>query len=351
MSHATRPGSIPTTLVLPFRSSPDSRRQEAPIAHSPVAGHSKLPTPSPVSTAPQPLQEEEVKNPPSSTIGSSARCPLPVARRLLQRPARTVVKHRSSIAAVQKIISDWFACASLSLSSSVPVLSSPVFFILFFSILFSTFTDWRFALCWLLGLPVKPLVTQSRPSGVWLSIDIICKIMERDYGEGGDIWPSRKCQLSTRKGAARPQSMCGCTCNFIVNRLYARPSVALIIYKQRLHVNKHGSICHRPLDRDAIGPKAKAIPYVGSEIQRQTMSMIYLGIPEENFFQKHTEGIELYCSSNVNDAELASQYVRKLEVVIRRSTHELDLDDESSIHMWVDRQKKSIFFFDNYLRH
>ncbi|XP_049934123.1 uncharacterized protein LOC116255537 isoform X3 [Nymphaea colorata] len=294
MSHATRPGSIPTTLVLPFRSSPDSRRQEAPIAHSPVAGHSKLPTPSPVSTAPQPLQEEEVKNPPSSTIGSSARCPLPVARRLLQRPARTVVKHRSSIAAVQKIISDWFASIGAHLAQ---------------------------------------------------------KIMERDYGEGGDIWPSRKCQLSTRKGAARPQSMCGCTCNFIVNRLYARPSVALIIYKQRLHVNKHGSICHRPLDRDAIGPKAKAIPYVGSEIQRQTMSMIYLGIPEENFFQKHTEGIELYCSSNVNDAELASQYVRKLEVVIRRSTHELDLDDESSIHMWVDRQKKSIFFFDNYLRH
>ncbi|KAF3786262.1 hypothetical protein EJ110_NYTH25762 [Nymphaea thermarum] len=144
---------------------------------------------------------------------------------------------------------------------------------------------------------------------------------------------NRTYQLNTRERAARPQSMCGCTRNFIVNCLYARPSVALIIYKQRLHVSKHGFICHRPLDRDAIGPKAKAIPYVGSEIQRQTMSMIYLGIPEENVLQKHTEGIERYCFSNVKGAKLASQYVRKLEVVIRRSIHELDLDDESSIHI------------------
>ncbi|XP_031483443.1 uncharacterized protein LOC116252939 [Nymphaea colorata] len=175
-----------------------------------------------------------------------------------------------------------------------------------------------------------------------------CSFGPENYGEGGDILPSRKYRLNTRKRAARPQSMRGCTCNFIVKRLYARPSVALIMYKQRLHVNKHGFICHGPLDRDAIGPKAKAIPYVGSEIQRQTMSMIYLGIPEENVLQKHIEGIERYCGSNVKGAKLASQYVRKLEMVIRRSTHELDLDDESSIRMWVDRQKKSVFFFQNY---
>lgn len=110
-------------------------------------------------------------------------------------------------------------------------------------------------------------------------------------------------------------------------------------------MNKSGFICHGPLDRDAIGPGAKKIPYICNEIQQQTMSMIYLGIPEENVLQKHIEGIQRYCgNSNAKVNSLASQYVHKLEMIIKRSTHELDLDDQASIRMWVERNKKSIFF-------
>jgi hypothetical protein len=86
--------------------------------------------------------------------------------------------------------------------------------------------------------------------------------------------------------------MRGCTCHFTVKRLYARPSVALIMYHERRHVNKSGFVCHGPLDRDAIGPGAKKLPYVCSEIQQQTMSLMYLGIPEENVLQAHIEGIQ-----------------------------------------------------------
>nr|RVW14389.1 Retrovirus-related Pol polyprotein from transposon TNT 1-94 [Vitis vinifera] len=59
---------------------------------------------------------------------------------------------------------------------------------------------------------------------------------------------------------------------------------------------------------DAIGPGAKKIPYICSEIQQQTMSMIYLGIPEENVLEKHIEGIQRYCGSNAKVNSLASQY-------------------------------------------
>lgn len=133
----------------------------------------------------------------------------------------------------------------------------------------------------------------------------------------------------------------------MVKRLYARPSLALIIYNYsvRRHVNKSGFVCHGPLDRDAIGPGAKKIPYICNEIQQQTMSMIYLGIPEENVLEKHIEGIQRYCSSNAKVNSLASQYVHKLGMIIKRSTHELDLDDQASIRMWVERNKKSIFFY------
>ncbi|KAL9459501.1 hypothetical protein AB3S75_002827 [Citrus x aurantiifolia] len=172
-----------------------------------------------------------------------------------------------------------------------------------------------------------------------------CSFGPENYGEGGGVLPSRKYRLNTRNRAARPQSMRGCTCHFVVKRLYARPSLALLIYNDRRHVNKSGFICHGPLDRDAIGPGAKKIPYICNEIQQQTMSMIYLGIPEESVLEKHIEGIQRYCGSDAKVNSLASQYVQKLGMIIRRSTHELDLDDQASIRLWVDRNKKSIFFY------
>ncbi|CAN1133045.1 hypothetical protein LINPERPRIM_LOCUS30434 [Linum perenne] len=172
-----------------------------------------------------------------------------------------------------------------------------------------------------------------------------CSFGPENYGEGGSILPSRRYRLNTRNRAARPQSMRGCTCHFVVKRLYALPSLALIVYNDRRHVNKSGFVCHGPLDKDAIGPGAKKVPYICNEIQQQTMSMIYLGIPEENVLEKHIEGIQRYCGANSKVDSLASQYVQKLGMIIKRSTHELDLDDQASIKLWVQRNKKSIFFY------
>nr|GMD17659.1 ESCRT-II complex, vps25 subunit [Ipomoea batatas] len=172
-----------------------------------------------------------------------------------------------------------------------------------------------------------------------------CSFGPENYGEGGGILPSRRYRLNTRNRAARPQSMRGCTCHFVVKRLYACPSLALLIFNNRRHVNKSGFVCHGPLDRDAIGPGAKKIPYICNEIQQQTMSMIYLGIPEENVLEKHIEGIQRYCNSDAKVNSLASQYVQKLGMIIKRSTHELDLDDQASIRMWVERNKKSVFIY------
>lgn len=172
-----------------------------------------------------------------------------------------------------------------------------------------------------------------------------CSFGPENYGEGGGVLPSRKYRLNTRNRAARPQSMRGCTCHFVVKRLYARPSLALLVYNERRHVNKAGFVCHGPLDRDAIGPGAKKIPYICNEIQQQTMSMIYLGIPEENVLEKHIEGIQRYCGSDATVDTLASQYVHKLGMIIKRSTHELDLDDQASIKIWAERNKKSIFSY------
>lgn len=75
------------------------------------------------------------------------------------------------------------------------------------------------------------------------------------------------------------------------------------------------------------------------------MSLIYLGVPEENVLQTHIEGIQRYCGSDAKVNTLASQYIQKLGMIIKRSTHELDLDDQASIRLWVERNKKSVFFY------
>ncbi|MBA0825526.1 hypothetical protein Goarm_022103 [Gossypium armourianum] len=127
-----------------------------------------------------------------------------------------------------------------------------------------------------------------------------CSLGLENYGEGGDILPSRKYRLNTRNRAARPQSMRGCTCHFVVKRLYTRPSLVLIIYN---------------------------------------------GIPKENVLGKSIECIQQYCGSDATFDTLASEYVRKLGMIIKRSTLKLDRDDQASIWMWVERNKKSIFFY------
>ncbi|GFP92921.1 hypothetical protein PHJA_001436400 [Phtheirospermum japonicum] len=172
-----------------------------------------------------------------------------------------------------------------------------------------------------------------------------CSFGPENYGEGGSILPSRRYRLNTRNRAARPQSMWGCTCHFVVKCLYARPSLALLIYNERRHVNKAGFVCHGPLDKDAIGPGAKKVPYVCSEIKQQTMSMIYLGIPEENVLEKHIEGIQRYGDSDARAKSLASQYVQKLGMIIKLSSHELDLDDQASIGLWTEWQLQQMIRF------
>ncbi|MFQ6625173.1 hypothetical protein Gotur_003456 [Gossypium turneri] len=99
------------------------------------------------------------------------------------------------------------------------------------------------------------------------------------------------------------------------------------------------------LTKMPLAPVQKKIPYIFNEIQQQTMSMIYQGIPKENVLGKNIECIQQYCGSDATFDTLASEYVRKLGMIIKRSTHKLDRDDQASIRMWVERNKKSIFFY------
>nr|DAD22678.1 TPA_asm: hypothetical protein HUJ06_024141 [Nelumbo nucifera] len=82
-----------------------------------------------------------------------------------------------------------------------------------------------------------------------------------------------------------------------------------------------------------------------NEIQQQSMSMIYLGLPEQNVFWKHIKGVQHYCGSNAEVTTLAFLYVRKLGMIIKRSTSKLDLEVQASIQLCVEHKKKPVFFY------
>lgn len=133
-------------------------------------------------------------------------------------------------------------------------------------------------------------------------------------------------------------------CHFIVKRLFSQLSTAVIVYNQRQHVDRTGSVCHGPLDRNALAPRTMTHPYVPNELRQQAMSMIYLGISEESILQKHIQDSETFGGS-ANGGDLASKFVQKLEMVIRRSSYELDPDDALSVRKWLERHHNYVFFF------
>lgn len=104
--------------------------------------------------------------------------------------------------------------------------------------------------------------------------------------------PSRAYAVRRKTPAGRPNTKRGCTCHFIVKRLIAEPSVALIIYNKDKHIDKNGLPCHGTMDQKAAGTRAMFAPYISDEFKLQVMSLLHVGVPVETIMQRHTEGVE-----------------------------------------------------------
>ncbi|KAG8081135.1 hypothetical protein GUJ93_ZPchr0007g6371 [Zizania palustris] len=176
-----------------------------------------------------------------------------------------------------------------------------------------------------------------------------CSFGPDDYRKGGSVRPSRNYSDKRRKTpAGRPQTKRGCICHFIVKRLIAEPSVALVIYNHNKHVDKKGKPCHGPMDKMAIGTKAMFAPYISDELRLQVMSLLCVGIPVETIMQRHTEMVEKQGGPSNRDDLLTHRYVRRLERKIRRSVYELHDDDDVSINIWVENHQDYIFLYEDF---
>lgn len=143
----------------------------------------------------------------------------------------------------------------------------------------------------------------------------------------------------------RHHMMRGCLCHFTVKRLYIRPSIALIIYNQRKHVDKTGAPCHGLLDHHAVGTRAMYAPRISEELRQKVMSMLYAAIPIDDIMQHHMELVQRHGGPLNRDDFLSRNDVRNVERLVHNSSHELNENDECSVKIWVRRHQKYVFFY------
>lgn len=192
-------------------------------------------------------------------------------------------------------------------------------------------------------VPYKPKV-----DGILQYILYWCSFGPDDHRTGGVVRPSRASYVPKKKSAGRPSTKRGCTCHFIVKRLIAKPTVALIIYNQDKHVDKKGLPCHGPQDKHAVGTRAMYAPFISEEFRQRVISLLHVGIPVETIMQRHNESVEKQGGpSNVNDL-ITHRHVRTQERNIRRSNYELDDDDDVSLDLWVKSNKNIVFFHEEF---
>lgn len=175
-----------------------------------------------------------------------------------------------------------------------------------------------------------------------------CSFGPDDHRKGGVVRPSRTTYVPKKKSAGRPNTKRGCTCHFIVKRLIAEPSVALIIYNQDKHVDKKGLPCHGPQDKKAAGTRAMYAPYISEDLRLRVLSLLHVGVSVETIMQRHNESVERQGGPSNRDDLLTHRYVRRQERSIRRSLYELDEDDAVSISIWVKTHQNCVFFFEDF---
>ncbi|KAI3996006.1 hypothetical protein MKX01_037503 [Papaver californicum] len=175
-----------------------------------------------------------------------------------------------------------------------------------------------------------------------------CSFGPDDHRKGGIVRPSRSTYVPKKKSAGRPNTKRGCVCHFIVKRLIADPSIALIIYNQDKHVDKSEQPCHGPQDQKSVGTRAAFAPYISDDFRLRVLSLLHVGVSVETIMQRHNEFVEKQGGPRNRDDLLTHRYVRRLERSIRRSSYELDEDDMVSIGMWVESHQSQVFFYEDF---
>ncbi|GLJ48535.1 hypothetical protein SUGI_1023970 [Cryptomeria japonica] len=91
-----------------------------------------------------------------------------------------------------------------------------------------------------------------------------------------------------KKRAWTCQKKRGCTCHFIVKVLYGRPDVAILIFKQPLHVDNNGEACHG-IDDTSNELRSQFAPNLSNECKAYIERLLLMDVSVDAIVDRHLD--------------------------------------------------------------
>eukprot|EP01018_Ginkgo_biloba_P029619 Gb_01440 [translate_table: standard] len=140
----------------------------------------------------------------------------------------------------------------------------------------------------------------------------------------------------------------GYACHFIMKRLGAKPSVAMIIYNNYKHVDKYGCPYHRVEDELCEG-RVVHVPHLSNKLHKVVEQMYHQGLTVDKVFEKFIEEKRsdqyIMRSSSSQDDFLLRKDIINIFNRCSQDTFQLHTKDSISTDLWVKQERQSIFFY------
>eukprot|EP01018_Ginkgo_biloba_P009170 Gb_23353 [translate_table: standard] len=162
---------------------------------------------------------------------------------------------------------------------------------------------------------------------------------------GPDDNRARRIELKRREKTIYKR---GCTCHFIMKRLVAKPLVAMIIYNNYKHVDKHGCPCQGVEDESCEGRVVHA-PHLSNKLHKVVEQMYHQGLTVNKVFKKFIEEKRsdqyIMRSSSSRDDFLLKKDIINIFNRCSQDTFQLHTKDSISTDLWVKQERQSIYFY------
>ncbi|GLJ05775.1 hypothetical protein SUGI_0024950 [Cryptomeria japonica] len=143
---------------------------------------------------------------------------------------------------------------------------------------------------------------------------------------------SRKKSLN-KKCAWTYQKKRGCTCHFIVKVLYGRPDMAILIFKQPLHLDNNGEACHG-VDDTSNELRSQFAPNLSDECKAYIERLLLMDMSVDAIVDRHLDDPIFHDMLKKRDSFMTRKDVINAAMRVRSIQSRKHVHDATSILEW-----------------
>ncbi|GLJ12262.1 hypothetical protein SUGI_0187620 [Cryptomeria japonica] len=149
--------------------------------------------------------------------------------------------------------------------------------------------------------------------------------------------PNKKCAWTYQKKR-------GCTCHFIVKVLYGRPNVAILIFKQPLHVDNIGEACHG-VDDTSNELCSQFAPNLFDECKAYIERLLLMDVSIDAIVDRHLDDPVFDDMLKKRDSFVTCKDVINAVMRVYSIWSQKHVHDATSILEWKKQDEANFFFF------